>query len=277
MTITGTNSNDVLIGTAGGDVIQGLAGHDDLQGLAGNDTLNGGDGFDTLNGGLGDDVLTGGGFADWFRFTAEQVIDPVTGQPALHGFGHDTISDFSAGDQLEVDFSAIPGGLSYNGFQIVGDDTILLSSIITINWHKILAIKMACEKDIGHHDRGKTQLQRLRQVNSWAILEGTMSYLIDAYIESNQQLFKTVAEVVDFIVEQYFAMLHELPPCGLKEFIYVKDASFLLKASCHQYSSVRQTAWKYLKRCCDEAPYILSLTPVLRTYLDILSEISLNC
>ena len=125
MTITGTNSGELLNGTAGNDTILGLGGHDDLRGLSGNDSLDGGDGFDTLNGGLGDDVLTGGGLGDWFRFFAEEAVDPGTGQTIVEGFGHDTITDFGPGDSLDVDTSAMAGGVPYSGYEIIGDDTIL--------------------------------------------------------------------------------------------------------------------------------------------------------
>jgi Ca2+-binding RTX toxin-like protein len=65
--LTGTNFNDLLIGTNGDNVLIGLDGNDTLIGLGGNDTLTGG---------------RGAGSADTF------VFNP--------GFGHDTITDFSA-------------------------------------------------------------------------------------------------------------------------------------------------------------------------------------
>ncbi|MEM6662372.1 MAG: calcium-binding protein [Pseudomonadota bacterium] len=143
MTISGTNGSDVLNGTPGDDIILGLDGFDSLFGFSGNDSLFGGTSFDRLNGGLGDDVLTGGGFGDWFEFAAEAVTDPGTGQTVLHGFGHDTVTDFGSGDQLDMNFGAIPGGLTYDGYQIVGSDTILRfgvgtaqdSSITLLNYH----------------------------------------------------------------------------------------------------------------------------------------------
>ena len=58
-TITGTDSDDVLVGTDGADVICGLGGNDVLHGLAGNDTLRGGRGNDRLYGGRGKDTLNG--------------------------------------------------------------------------------------------------------------------------------------------------------------------------------------------------------------------------
>jgi Ca2+-binding RTX toxin-like protein len=61
-TINGTFLNDTLTGTSGNDVITGFGGND---------------------------RLTGGGGSDTFVYTA-------------HGFGNDTITDFSAADRIDL-------------------------------------------------------------------------------------------------------------------------------------------------------------------------------
>jgi Ca2+-binding RTX toxin-like protein len=68
--------------------ITGNAGDNKLDGGAGNDTVNGGAGNDLIIGGAGNDQLTGGAGSDTFRFLA--------------GSGHDTITDFGAGDTLDI-------------------------------------------------------------------------------------------------------------------------------------------------------------------------------
>ena len=60
-----------------------------LFGLGGADTLSGGSGDDALEGGAGIDRLTGGSGADRFYFQAGQAAG-------------DTVSDFAAGDHLEL-------------------------------------------------------------------------------------------------------------------------------------------------------------------------------
>ena len=65
----------------------------------GRDVLSGGAGDDTLAGRGGDDLLTGGSGGDTFVFGATD--------------GHDTITDFSAGDHISLDgFSQHSGELS---------------------------------------------------------------------------------------------------------------------------------------------------------------------
>lgn len=143
MNFTGTNGGDQINGTAGDDTILGLGGHDNLLGLAGNDSLNGGDGFDTLDGGLGDDVLTGGGLGDWFRFILGTAVDPTTGQSVGDSFGDDTITDFGASDYLVVDTSLVPGGVTFDGFEQIGDDTVLRFGVGTAQESSITLLNYA--------------------------------------------------------------------------------------------------------------------------------------
>lgn len=103
--ISGGAGDDTLYGGAGNDTLKGGAGNDVLFGEAGNDTLNGGGGNDQLNGGAGDDTITGA--------TENDVIEGGAGNDKLTGaagndtfvfragFGHDTITDFTAGPSTD--------------------------------------------------------------------------------------------------------------------------------------------------------------------------------
>ncbi|WP_132997620.1 Hint domain-containing protein [Sulfitobacter pontiacus] len=86
ITARGTQDNS-LSGGDGDDSIDGGGGDDNLHGDAGRDTLIGGDGNDTLDGGQGDDQLTGGDGDDVFVYSG----------------GHDTITDFNAGNTGPLD------------------------------------------------------------------------------------------------------------------------------------------------------------------------------
>jgi Ca2+-binding RTX toxin-like protein len=88
-TLYGGEGNDTLYGGEGwfNDSLDGGEGNDSLDGGSGNDTLSGGDGNDTLDGGAGNDTLSGGEGNDTF---------------VLDGFSKDTITDFAAGDRLDL-------------------------------------------------------------------------------------------------------------------------------------------------------------------------------
>ena len=91
----GGSGDDDLIGGADHDLLKGGSGSDLLDGGDGHDELFGGGGQDILVGGAGSDVMAGGGGADAFVFDS--------------GFGHDVITDFDTGPNLEaadvLDFS----------------------------------------------------------------------------------------------------------------------------------------------------------------------------
>jgi len=101
-TLDGLGGNDTLDGAGGGDSILGGTGSDSVVGGGGNDTLNGGAGSDSLDGDSGDDVLDGG--------AGDDILDGGTGNDMFYigqGMGNDTISDFTAGDQIDLsEFSA---------------------------------------------------------------------------------------------------------------------------------------------------------------------------
>ncbi|WP_123834379.1 calcium-binding protein [Methylobacterium currus] len=75
------------------DVFRGGSDAEAVSGGSGNDTLGGGGGDDRLDGGWDDDVLTGGAGSDTFAFAGRR-------------FGHDVVTDFTAGDVIEVSTSA---------------------------------------------------------------------------------------------------------------------------------------------------------------------------
>lgn len=81
LTQTGGNFNDVLFGGNGNDTVIGNGG---------NDILSGGNGNDTLDGGVNSDTLTGGAGNDIFSFGLDRA------------FGPDTITDFTAGDRIDL-------------------------------------------------------------------------------------------------------------------------------------------------------------------------------
>ena len=82
-----------LTGNERANTIVGNAGANWLDGMAGDDVIYGRDGDDVLNGGDGADVLTGNAGADTFRF------DTVPTSSALLV---DRITDFEAGDLIDV-------------------------------------------------------------------------------------------------------------------------------------------------------------------------------
>lgn len=95
----GGDMGDLLIGNEGANVLSGLGGNDSLLGGSGDDTLEGGDGRDRLDGGRGTDALTGGAGVDRFVFATS--------------YGSDTITDFEAGDVIDLS--------RLNGFSNFGD------------------------------------------------------------------------------------------------------------------------------------------------------------
>ncbi|WP_448192964.1 family 16 glycosylhydrolase, partial [Azospirillum sp. sgz301742] len=108
-TLTGGDGSDLLLGNQGADLLLGNAGADTLYGGRDNDTLFGGLDDDLLSGDDGDDVLTGNAGNDTFVFAP--------------GSGHDTITDFAAGDRI-----AIAAGMSYTlGSNGAGDAVISFS------------------------------------------------------------------------------------------------------------------------------------------------------
>lgn len=126
-TLAGQEGNDTLVGDSGDDRLYGGLGNDGLGGGEGNDTLYGFAGDDRLNGGEGNDFLSGDTGSDIFVFAV--------------GHGHDTIRDFTDGEDL-IDISALPHstGMYHRFFEAVaggveldlsprGGGTILLRGV----------------------------------------------------------------------------------------------------------------------------------------------------
>lgn len=136
--LAGGNGNDSLRGDEGNDTIVGGNGNDLLYGQDGDDRLVGGNGADILLGGAGNDTLFGGTGGDVFAFDT--------------GFGQDVISDFGAGDQINlasgftgpgnipittptqlVTLGLVSGGTTETGTKFttitIGTDTIRLENV----------------------------------------------------------------------------------------------------------------------------------------------------
>jgi hypothetical protein len=107
--INGGLNDDTLYGNDGRDFIYGSNHEDLIFGHEGDDVLDGGTGLDRLFGGVGNDVLfgrshadtlNGGSGNDTFTFTRFESGDPM-----------DTITDFGAGDSIELVFLEVSGGI----------------------------------------------------------------------------------------------------------------------------------------------------------------------
>jgi VCBS repeat-containing protein len=98
--VDGGNNNDLIYGGSGNDnPLNGAGGNDFIYGGSGNDTINGGAGADVLVGGYGSDNVTGGTENDTFKFVS------------LADSG-DTITDFTAGDKIDVTGLGFTGSFS---------------------------------------------------------------------------------------------------------------------------------------------------------------------
>ena len=113
-TVTGSNHSDTLLGNEGADTLEGLGGRDGLSGGAGDDTLDGGAGDDSLRGGEGHDTLTGGAGDDTFFFEGT--------------FGHDTVTDFNSGDNIDLSGFTHIKGLEDLSITMVNGDTVITVS-----------------------------------------------------------------------------------------------------------------------------------------------------
>ena len=101
--IVASSGDDSLFGNASANKLFGFDGVDRVFGRAGNDTLFGGNGNDILNGGADNDILVGGADVDTFRFDGAN-------------FGIDRITDFAAGETIDLTFYA---GLTFGDLTIV--------------------------------------------------------------------------------------------------------------------------------------------------------------
>ena len=117
-----------VYGGALSDTLTGGNGADHLDGGAGDDAINGKSGADVLTGGDGADTLTGGPGGDTFVYTA--VSQSTVAAP-------DTITDFGAGDR--IDLSAInladilAGGVGFHMGYTPGHAGDLVTNIVSGN------------------------------------------------------------------------------------------------------------------------------------------------
>lgn len=96
-TVTGLDTNDLIMGTMIGDTLNGGAGDDIVDGLQGDDSITGGSGRDALAGGAGNDLLDGGADIDTANYALSAgpvtVSLAVTGEQDTGGAGTDTLSN----------------------------------------------------------------------------------------------------------------------------------------------------------------------------------------
>lgn len=126
-TLFGQGGFDRLLGGSGSDMIIGGSGRDFLAGQGSSDNLSGGGGADTLRGGGYGDVLSGGTGGD--RLFGDKGADTLSGDAGrdkltggdgpdrfvfANGFGHDTITDFSANDHEDIDLSHVTAITSFS-------------------------------------------------------------------------------------------------------------------------------------------------------------------
>jgi len=104
--ISGGTGNDTIDAGSSNDMVDGGYGNDLLKGAAGDDVITGGVGSDTIYGGAGADTLSGGTQADRFAYAA--LSDSTVA-------ASDRITDFAAGDILDV--SAIDANAGLAGDQ----------------------------------------------------------------------------------------------------------------------------------------------------------------
>jgi Ca2+-binding RTX toxin-like protein len=117
-TVSGTESDDVLLGTRSAGVICGFGGNDEIQALEGNDVIYGGDGDDTILGGNGRDSINAGAGSDIVTGgTGSDVIDGAPGQDTLVGGpGNDLL--LARDDEVDT----VDGGPGSNEAELDADD-----------------------------------------------------------------------------------------------------------------------------------------------------------
>ncbi|HEV2815913.1 MAG TPA: Calx-beta domain-containing protein, partial [Allosphingosinicella sp.] len=111
VSITGIDTNDLLLGTAGADSLFGGVGNDQLQGLGGDDYLEGGSGTDSLAGGAGNDTLV-------VEDETDAVIEAVGG-------GVDTVfarAGFTLGAGQEIEYLSAISQADTAAILLVGNE-----------------------------------------------------------------------------------------------------------------------------------------------------------
>ena len=105
MALGGTTGNDTLTGYESDDIVLGLGGNDNISGGAGNDQLSGNEGDDRLSGDNGNDHLIGGaGLDQLLGGDGDDVLDGGADRDFLSGgYGADQLSGGDADDSLYGD------------------------------------------------------------------------------------------------------------------------------------------------------------------------------
>ena len=109
ITLSGLDSEDLLIGTAGADTLTGGVGNDTIEGLGGDDRLEGGQNDDTLRGGDDDDLLIGG--------NGDDTLEGGAGNDDLRGdSGSDTMRGGAGDDKIfgSAGADVLDGGDDYD-------------------------------------------------------------------------------------------------------------------------------------------------------------------
>lgn len=115
LTLTGTDTADLLAGAGDDDTLSGLGGDDTLRGDVGDDGLDGGAGNDRLDGGIGDDRLSGGDGDDIFvDYTGDNVIDGGAGNDTFEYIG---FTDYWSPDSV----ATMTGGAGRDTYRIYVD------------------------------------------------------------------------------------------------------------------------------------------------------------
>jgi Ca2+-binding RTX toxin-like protein len=122
-----------LTGNEFGQVLQGNPANNALNGMGGSDTLIGGAGDDILNGGAGADTLTGGSGNDTFLFGT--------------GGGKDKITDFSAGDILQISGYTAAQSIVQSGSNVIV--TLSRADTITLQNTNVATVQAGIHFDSG--------------------------------------------------------------------------------------------------------------------------------
>ena len=99
-TISGTETNDILVGNTSNDAINSLAGNDIVVALSGNDNIDGGIGNDLLFGNIGNDYIAGGEGNDTIFGGKDNdgILAGIGDDILLGDIGDDTLDSGSGND-----------------------------------------------------------------------------------------------------------------------------------------------------------------------------------
>ncbi|MFO1329000.1 MAG: calcium-binding protein [Rubrivivax sp.] len=137
-------SADAGIGVDALNAIEDACGSDHDDALIGNaqpNRLDGGAGDDVLTGGAGADVLTGGDGSDTFRL--------LTVRDSGLGVRHDAITDFGAGDRIDLSAIDARAGFTRNdAFTFLGGDAPTLANANGALWFRDGVLYASTDADV---------------------------------------------------------------------------------------------------------------------------------